>query len=142
MNKRMLMGVLLIIVAVAGWYVLGDRRAERADRAAQPGATLVEVTVPDLAGPEALGAVAYAAKCAECHGENAAGKDGSGPPLVHKIYEPNHHADAGFFSAVRNGARAHHWPFGDMKPVEGLTDAEIATIIAYVRKLQAANGIF
>ena len=44
--------------------------------------------------------------------------------------------------AARRGVRAHHWGFGDMPPVEGVTDADIAAIIAYVRTLQKANGVF
>ena len=47
-----------------------------------------------------------------------------------------------FVLAARNGVRAHHWPFGNMPPVEQpLTDGELAAIIAYVRELQRANGI-
>jgi len=42
---------------------------------------------------------------------------------------------------VRNGVRAHHWKFGSMPPVDGITDAEDGTIVAYVRALQRANGI-
>jgi len=66
---------------------------------------------------------------------------GVAPPLVHKIYEPNHHGDMAFLMAARNGVRAHHWKFGNMPPVEGITDAEVITIVAYVRALQRANGI-
>ena len=64
-----------------------------------------------------------------------------GPPLVHVIYEPSHHGDAAFVLAVRPGVRAHHWPFGNMLPVEGVSDRAVADIIAYVRALQRANGI-
>jgi mono/diheme cytochrome c family protein len=47
-----------------------------------------------------------------------------------------------FVLAARNGVRAHHWPFGDMPPVEErLTDGELGAIVAYVRELQRANGI-
>src|SRR3990170_65951 len=51
--------------------------------------------------------------CARCHGAHAAGTD-SGPPLVHLIYEPNHHADMSFQRAVALGVAAHHWRFGNM----------------------------
>jgi hypothetical protein len=40
------------------------------------------------------------------------------------------------------GVQAHHWRFGNMPPVEGITRAEVATIITYIRELQRANGIF
>ena len=70
----------------------------------------------------------------------AAGSD-KGPPLVHKIYEPSHHGEESFYLAVRQGVRSHHWPFGDMPPVDGLSDDEVGRIIAYVRELQRAAGI-
>jgi len=39
------------------------------------------------------------------------------------------------------GVRAHHWSFGNMPAVEGLTRADVKMIIAYIRELQRANGI-
>ncbi|CAN5753679.1 hypothetical protein BH23GEM6_BH23GEM6_13230 [soil metagenome] len=78
--------------------------------------------------------------CASCHGEKALGAE-SGPPLVHIIYEPSHHADFAFYMAVTQGVRAHHWRFGDMPPVAGLEQEEISRIIAYVRWLQQQAGI-
>ncbi|PPB81594.1 cytochrome c [Albidovulum inexpectatum] len=108
---------------------------------AMPGEALVRVTVPNLTEDERIGEAAFNARCAQCHGPNAAGRNGVAPPLVHKIYEPGHHADMAFFMAAQNGVRAHHWPFGDMPPVPGITRAEIASIVAYVRALQRANGI-
>ncbi|MBO6898793.1 MAG: cytochrome c [Shimia sp.] len=89
-----------------------------------------------------LGKRAFEATCAACHGENAAGQDGVAPPLVHKIYEPGHHSDMAFFMAVDNGVRAHHWSFGNMPPVAGLTKGDVKAIVAYVRELQRENGIF
>jgi hypothetical protein len=47
-----------------------------------------------------------------------------------------------FLLAARQGSRAHHWSFGDMPPVPGVSDAELADIIAFVREVQHANGIF
>ena len=63
------------------------------------------------------------------------------PPLVHKIYEPSHHGDAAFLLAAKQGVRAHHWKFGNMPAVEGVTQAGVLNIIAYVRALQKENGI-
>ena len=112
------------------------------DNSDQPGDPIVEVDVPQqLVGAEILGKMGFDAKCAACHGTNAAGVQGSGPPLVHKIYEPGHHGDMSFFLAVRRGTRSHHWRFGDMPPVEGLTESDVANIVAYVRALQRENGI-
>ena len=78
--------------------------------------------------------------CATCHGTNADGTD-QGPPLIHKTYEPSHHGDYSFVLAVQNGVRAHHWRFGDMSPVEGVSERQVAQIIAFVREVQRANGI-
>lgn len=78
--------------------------------------------------------------CAACHGQNLRGTE-QGPPLLDRIYEPSHHGDASFQMAVRYGARAHHWRFGDMKPVPGVSADEVAHITAYVRQQQRAVGI-
>ena len=105
------------------------------------GDSLAEVTVPQLTDIQMQGEAVFKTNCASCHGVNAAGKDGFGPPLVQKIYEPSHHGDMAFVLAVKQGVRAHHWKFGNMPPVAGVSDQEIQAIIAYVRALQRANGI-
>jgi len=99
------------------------------------------VIVPQLTAAAQRGEVSFNANCAKCHGKNAAGSD-QGPPLVHKIYEPSHHGNYAFYKAAKNGARAHHWRIGHMPPVAGISDAELEVIVAYVRELQRANGIF
>lgn len=86
------------------------------------------------------GAALFADNCSSCHGEMADGTN-MGPPLVHRLYEPGHHPDISFQSAVKNGVISHHWDFGDMPPVAGLSAAEVTEIIAYVRDLQRAGGI-
>lgn len=105
------------------------------------GSPLVAVVVPDLGAAERVGEAVYDAKCGSCHGDDASGQDGVAPPLVHRIYEPSHHGDRAFLVAAQLGARAHHWRFGDMPPVDGITETEIASVVAYVRALQRANGI-
>lgn len=140
----------LIAVALAALLGFGFWRSEQgngdarmvADGVEINGPAMVDVTVPETLSAKAeLGKVAFDAKCAACHGLNAAGQDGVAPPLVHKIYEPSHHGDAAFLMAARNGVRAHHWRFGNMPPVEGVTDSDVKMIIAYVRELQRVNGI-
>lgn len=88
----------------------------------------------------ARGEALFGKLCADCHGAEAQSTD-QGPPLVHKIYEPSHHSDEAFVLAALRGTRAHHWNFGDMPPVEGITPEEIPPIIAYVRALQRDAGI-
>ncbi len=103
-------------------------------------AALVDVKVPPLSELARKGADAFAKNCSACHGRNAAGS-GKGPPLVHDIYNPGHHADAAFVFAARRGVRQHHWRFGNMPPQPQVSDEELAAIIRYVRELQTANGI-
>ncbi|MCU9847743.1 cytochrome c [Defluviimonas sp. WL0024] len=130
--------ILGAVVAVGlGYWVFTRSASETGATAGQEA-----VVMPDLAGELVAGQRGFAAKCASCHGEALTGVEAKGPPLLHPYYEPGHHGDEAFVRAVRQGARAHHWSFGDMAPVEGLTDADIAAITGYVRAVQKANGIF
>jgi hypothetical protein len=79
--------------------------------------------------------------CSPCHGPQGRGTN-QGPPLVHKIYEPNHHADMAFQRAASHGVRAHHWKFGDMPKIEGVTSGDVTDIIGYIRWLQRQAGIY
>lgn len=135
-QRRPSLAVTFVIIVVAagavfvGWKALAPLLRD----------TTIEVTVPKLSSIASAGKVAFDANCARCHGRNAAGTD-QGPPLVHDIYNPGHHGDAAFFSAVRRGVQQHHWPFGNMPAQPHVSDAEIAAIVRYVRELQSANGI-
>lgn len=96
---------------------------------------------PAAAASAPAGKALFQANCVKCHGEGAAGND-KGPPLVHRYYVPGHHADQAFLLAVRRGVRQHHWRFGNMEPIPGLSDAEVVLITRYVRGLQRTAGIF
>jgi len=103
---------------------------------------MVTVALPkNLTEVAISGKRTFDANCASCHGANAAGQDGVAPPLVHKIYVPSHHGDSSFHRAVQQGVRAHHWSFGDMPPVEGLSQSDVDGIVTYLRELQRHNGI-
>ena len=129
--------VLATAAAVAGYLYFGGY-----DDATGSGLPVVSLSVPvTLSAQAQLGRVIYEANCAACHGPNASGQEGVAPPLVHVIYEPGHHGDESFQLAVARGVRAHHWRFGDMPPVEGLTRRDVAAIVAYIRELQRANDI-
>jgi mono/diheme cytochrome c family protein len=86
------------------------------------------------------GETTFNANCAACHGKQAAGTD-HGPPLVHKVYEPNHHGDQAFQRAAANGVQAHHWQFGNMPKIESVTPGDVDQIVKYVRWLQRQAGI-
>jgi mono/diheme cytochrome c family protein len=86
------------------------------------------------------GETTFNTNCAACHGKQAAGTD-HGPPLVHKVYEPNHHGDQAFQRAAANGVQAHHWQFGNMPKIESVTPGDVDQIVKYVRWLQRQAGI-
>jgi cytochrome c2 len=107
------------------------------------GDAIVEVKVPVTLSPNAqIGKRAFDLKCASCHGANAAGTNDVAPPLIHSFYEPNHHSDYAFIMAAKTGVRSHHWSFGDMPPVDGVTDGMVRYITQYIREVQKENGIF
>lgn len=82
----------------------------------------------------------YGQACAVCHGQSLEGTN-AGPTFLNRIYAPGHHADISFIFAVERGVRAHHWNFGNMAPVEGLTHEQVLAIIAFIREQQRAVGI-
>ena len=122
------------IVGAVGWMQWFEGEPAHSGDAAET------ITIPTFSAEAKAGRSLFEENCMTCHGKHATGSD-QGPPLVHIIYEPNHHADISFIFAVRNGVRAHHWRFGNMAPVEGVSDEDTLKIIRYVRELQRANGI-
>ena len=95
-----------------------------------------EPASPSQAEP---GAAVYQSSCASCHGEDLRGTD-KGPSHLSIVYEPNHHGDDSFRSAILNGAQQHHWNFGDMAAIPGLDDDQIDDVIAYIRSEQERQG--
>lgn len=87
----------------------------------------------------ARGAELYAANCAECHGDDLRGTD-RGPSHLSEVYEPGHHGDGAFLVAIRAGVPQHHWDFGSMPAIDGLTDEDIESIVAFVRDRQNDAG--
>ncbi len=85
------------------------------------------------------GAQVYAQTCASCHGEDLRGTD-KGPSHLSIVYEPNHHTDDSFRNAIANGAPQHHWNFGDMPAVGGLSDSDVEAVIAFIRSEQERQG--
>lgn len=105
------------------------------------GSSAAPTTVGPVQGPVLAsdGAALYAAKCASCHGADLRGT-ALGPSHLSVVYEPGHHSDVSFRAAVLNGVQPHHWNFGPMLPVPGLTDEQIDSIVAFVRTIQAEKG--
>lgn len=99
------------------------------------------VIIADLSPAAEAGRAAFMKNCAACHGRDAAGTD-TGPPLIHRIYHPGHHADFAFHRAVRLGVRQHHWRLGDMPALPHVSRERTASIIRFIREVQKANGVF
>ena len=133
---------IIILAGVVAWLLLRPDREPNHMEQTVDSTALAEVTVPETLSARArAGERIFRENCVTCHGINAAGKDGVGPPLVHILYEPSHHGDEAIQRAVAVGVRSHHWSFGDMAPIEGLTRSDVELVIAYIRELQRANGI-
>jgi cytochrome c len=132
-RARTAVRIIFVLTFALGALAACDRSPAPQDAAEGP--------VPEPPAELADGAASFRAHCALCHGVGARGTD-QGPPLVHRIYEPSHHGDISFQIAATRGVRAHHWRFGDMPPVEGITLPEVERITAYVRWLQQQAGIF
>ncbi len=131
-SRSTLLTACLAMTGIGGWWMLaGD-----GDDIAQVNG----VRIPTLTEKAREGASLFAQNCAGCHGDHASGGEG-GPPLIHIIYEPSHHPDRTFYSAVKNGVRQHHWRFGNMPPINGVDEDAVAIIVAYLREVQRANGI-
>lgn len=109
------------------------RESGGAERVSEP-----EVALSDTAR---AGEELFNANCSVCHGINASGTS-QGPTFIDRIYHPGHHPDFSFRNAVSNGVTQHHWVFGNMPPVDGVSSEEVDKIICYVREVQRANGIF
>ena len=141
--KSVNIGILLCVLTVAttSFLVFSKNTTDTATEL-KVGEPIESVLVTDqISDLGLLGKNIFDLKCQSCHGINGAGRHEIGPPLVHKIYEPNLHSDQSFYRAVALGVRSHHWPFGNMAAVEELTKGDVKAIISYVRELQRENGI-
>ena len=137
-GRRSVLLPVLVCVLLVGCSESEDGEYSTADT---PDSQTAAITVPDLSAVASEGAELFTASCSECHGATAGGSS-QGPPLIDPIYEPGHHADFSFHLAVNQGSSQHHWQFGDMNPVPGLSPEEVDKIVCYVREVQYANGIF
>ncbi len=89
----------------------------------------------------AKGQILFEKYCSSCHGAELNGSD-KGPPLVHPFYKPSHHDDKSFYRAALQGVRQHHWEFGDMPPVEGITPKKIDSLVPYIRYYQQKMKLY
>ncbi len=132
----------IVIVAIATlllavWYFTqpSDTSSDQITQTQTP-----SVIVPELTADAKIGETYFNAKCVACHGDYGTGTQ-KGHTFLHKVYEKNHLGDESFQRAAKFGTPAHHWNFGDMPPVTGITRAEVSKIVTYIRAIQSANGI-
>lgn len=99
------------------------------------------VVVPPLPPQAQAGGAVFATACAACHGTALRGSD-AGPPLLHPYYAAGGgHGDDVVLNAITKGAPSHHWKFGDMPRPDGVPAGREKDVLAFIRAMQAANGI-
>lgn len=99
------------------------------------------LATPALSAQAQTGRKVFEQACASCHGTALRGTDAA-PPLLHPFYAPGSgHGDDLVLAAIRDGAKAHHWKFGDMPKPEGVPAGREQDVLAYIRAVQAANGL-
>ncbi len=135
--------VALIVVGAAIAIVLVVFQGDESSSSAAPvdpmtGRSEFDIPVQDPA-LVAEGAVLYASSCAACHGSDLRGT-AVGPSHLSVIYNPYHHGDGAFAVAALSGVQAHHWNFGDMPPIPGLSQGDLERIVAFVRESQRIEG--
>jgi hypothetical protein len=80
-ERYLLFGAAIVLLAGAlVWWAV--RRAT---------STAVDVEVPELSPVAQAGQEAFQKHCAMCHAPKAGGTE-QGPPLIHRLYVPGHHA--------------------------------------------------
>jgi len=127
------------VLAVVLLVVLsGGESPSSAPRDPMTGQTEFDIPVQDPI-LVADGAVLYQASCAVCHGNDLRGT-AIGPAHLSVIYNPDHHGNGAFASAVVNGVQAHHWGFGDMPAMPQITEDDFERIIAFIRESQRIEG--
>ncbi|MEP0315928.1 MULTISPECIES: cytochrome c [Alphaproteobacteria] len=132
--------IIVVAVVIGGLGLVVTRWINAPGTASDPGGAQAAHEPTDLSPLASKGKVLFEANCAACHGQGGVGTD-QGPPFINDIYNPGHHPDEAFLVAAKKGVRSHHWNFGDMPPVEGVSDDDLRAIVKYVREMQQANGI-
>ena len=128
----------LLLVVMVG---CGEGSAPRYETKGPVGTEKVSESGSALSNAARAGEELFNANCSVCHGMEAAGTN-QGPTLIDRVYHPGHHPDFSFRNAVSQGVTQHHWVFGNMPPVAGVSSEDVEKIICYVREVQRANGIF
>jgi mono/diheme cytochrome c family protein len=124
MKNNVLLGVVLIVGLLWGENTFAQ-----------------EKKAPKVPTEMNIGGMLYGKFCSSCHGIDLKGSK-TGPSFIHRVYHPGHHSDGSFFLAAKNGARQHHWQFGNMPPVKGVNEKIVGSIVKYIRHVQKSAGLF
>lgn len=131
--RDIFIAVTMLSMPVAATLVLGRTAGFLLAAASGP-------AIPALSPAAEAGRIAFVERCAACHGRHGEGS-AAGPTLLHPDYAPLARTDAHFRNAIRRGQPAWRWSHGDMPAIAGVGDAEIGTLIRFIREMQRANGI-
>lgn len=129
--KSVINGAAFIMLSMLATLSVADHHKGHVD---------VVVVASELSARAVQGQNVFNTRCAVCHGENGAGTL-AGPPLIHTIYNPNHHDNNAFSRAVTKGVQQHHWSYGNMPPQAGVGFADLSFILAFIREVQIQNGV-
>ncbi len=140
MSQKVVVAVVAVLSAlIVAWsYLPGFPGGS--STASNAGSTAQTLVLPEFTTLAQAGQEAFQQNCSACHGATATGTD-RGPSLIDTIYRPGVHSDMAIVLAPRNGVRSHHWRFGNMPRIDGVTEEQIRGIIQFIRELQKANGI-
>ena len=130
--------VALVLLTLVG---CGGDSPPKSETAESKDTEQVMATASDLPDSARAGEKLFNNNCSVCHGMGAVGTT-QGPPLIDRVYHPGHHPDFSIRNAVNKGVKQHHWVFGNMPPVAGVSSDDVEEIICYVREIQRANGLF
>ena len=131
------MGRLFVYSLVAAFVLLmmmgcGEDSASQHETTESNGTEQDSTTGPASSNTARTGEELFSANCSVCHGVDAFGTN-QGPPLVDKTYHPGHHPDFSIRNAINKGVKQHHWFFGDMPPVAGVSPDDAEKIICHIR---------
>lgn len=99
-----------------------------------------ETEATPLSAEAEAGRMAFAARCAACHGVAADGTD-RGPSLLVADYAPDRRTDEHFRAAILRGQTAWRWEYGDMPAIAGVDEPTLSALVQFVREAQRAEGI-
>ena len=78
--------------------------------------------------------------CATCHGTTLKGTS-MAPSMIQPAFAPDQTPDQAFFNAIRSGVPQKRFQKGPMPAQPSVATADIPAVIAYVRSVQAQNGV-